>query len=349
MSQTLNQRTKRYHWMDALRGLAVFFVIFAHGIVTIDAKFEGLWPFLQFLGDSFKPFRMPILMLLSGLLVVGSIAKGGKRYFTGKAHHILYPYIVWTVVMFALSIAREILLGKESWDFFDTLLLNPAAHLWFIYNIMVYYAIAFLTVRYRPWLGIAFALVFYAITLLFTENYLLQRLGFYCVFFMTGALAGAQLPKAVAFLEQVNKWVATALFIAGYAYCAFYIEESKELEQFGIGFMIAFFAIIPGFSKLMMAVSKTRISPALEWVGRDSLPIYVLHFPLMYALPVLLSRVYHGDPNLLFFVYIVSILAVCMLVAYLARKTLFFSLFFNSKGWSKVFNRRKTKTSEAMS
>jgi fucose 4-O-acetylase-like acetyltransferase len=84
----------RQGWIDVLRGLAILLIISLHASVIIELFGRKAWaPAVKF-NDLFAPYRMPLLMLLSGLLVEDSLRKGPLLYFEGKFRNIAYPYIL---------------------------------------------------------------------------------------------------------------------------------------------------------------------------------------------------------------------------------------------------------------
>lgn len=46
----------------------------------------------------FAPFRMPLMVFLSGLLVAPSLARGWRRYLKGKLSRVACPYAVWGIL-----------------------------------------------------------------------------------------------------------------------------------------------------------------------------------------------------------------------------------------------------------
>ena len=70
----------RMQWMDLLRGLAVLLVVVLHAASHGGAEVEG-WTLVN---RHLTPFRMPLLMFLSGMLLHRSLAKPLPVYLWGK-------------------------------------------------------------------------------------------------------------------------------------------------------------------------------------------------------------------------------------------------------------------------
>lgn len=76
--------TQRFTRMDAMRGLAIVLVILRHGSTTlIEVEiFAPIW--FQMTEDLPVPFRIPALVLLSGLLVDRAMKKSWREYTVGN-------------------------------------------------------------------------------------------------------------------------------------------------------------------------------------------------------------------------------------------------------------------------
>ena len=69
---------QRRTWMDLLRGIAVVLVVFLHAspLEAGGSGGGGGWD----VNLLFRPFRMPMLLVLSGLLLQHSLSKGARHY-----------------------------------------------------------------------------------------------------------------------------------------------------------------------------------------------------------------------------------------------------------------------------
>ena len=90
----------RMTWMDAMRGFAVLLVMFTHTYTMpqgLDATFSSV-AFANVV-QVFQSWRMPMLVFLSGVLLPRSVSKPLGTYYRGKAERILWPFLVWMVVL----------------------------------------------------------------------------------------------------------------------------------------------------------------------------------------------------------------------------------------------------------
>lgn len=84
--------------MDRLRGIAVLLVIAWHAF-SIPTFFGVAMPSaVQILNDALSTYRIPALLVLSGLLLGRSLAKPLPTYYLGKVRHIAWPFLVWSLI-----------------------------------------------------------------------------------------------------------------------------------------------------------------------------------------------------------------------------------------------------------
>ena len=73
----------RIQWMDVLRGIAVLLVVVLHGADIPYLNGNGVEEWAQ-VNRYLEPFRMPLLMFLSGILLPRSLAKPLRLYAWGR-------------------------------------------------------------------------------------------------------------------------------------------------------------------------------------------------------------------------------------------------------------------------
>lgn len=138
----------RMEWMDVLRGGAIVLVVAFHA-VGIPWWYYDIpvpeWAFAVM--DFFGPFRMPALVLLSGMLLGRALAKPPRRYLAGKARTLIWPFVVWAALE-ALTVSW-LTNGLGVSVLQPALWLSGGTHLWFLLFLTGYYLIA-LVVRRVP-------------------------------------------------------------------------------------------------------------------------------------------------------------------------------------------------------
>ncbi|MUK02436.1 acyltransferase family protein [Vibrio cholerae] len=132
----------RIGWLDSLRGVAILLVVVLHAGEALRMA-VGPTPAVDQFNLFFEPFRMPVLMFLSGVLLPQSVAKPGQEYFAGKVSMVAWPYLLWSLIILAASgDLRPAALGQIFY-------LSPT-YLWYLWFILVFYALAYPLRRLPP-------------------------------------------------------------------------------------------------------------------------------------------------------------------------------------------------------
>lgn len=262
----------RLDWMDALRGTAILLLLVWHAS-SIPFLFGVPVPEALRLANSFfRPYRMPALMLLSGMLLSRSLAKPLPTYYARKLATICWPYLLWMLIARALFVDTDLLpwWAWRSW--------YATTYLWFLFFVGVYFLVAPLWQRFPRWSPVAVAFV---LGVLLPQHSTEQRLAYFAVFFFAGhcfsttlgakLLASRVTPRACAIIGALLG-ASSMVWTESLAYNTW----TAPLSLCGI------WAIIHLFSH----GSRLGSSPHLRFLGRSSIVYYVCHFPIM----VLVSR-----------------------------------------------------------
>lgn len=119
--------------MVLLRGTAVILIAVMHATV------EGGSGAMQVVNVLLEPFRVPMLLVVSGMLLHRSLAKPLRIYVSGKVRRILWPWLVWMVPMIAVWWAT--FAGNP------TAFLVDYTHLWYLTVLLCCYGLAPVTRR----------------------------------------------------------------------------------------------------------------------------------------------------------------------------------------------------------
>lgn len=245
--------------MDALRGIAVLLVIIQHS-VTVPA-YDG-FPSSSELGqinDALAPYRIPLLLALSGMLLHRSLAKGLWTYSEGKLRRIAWPMLLWGPVTVLLTPSLSTVIGA---------FLGPR-HLWFLVVLLFCYAIGVLALRINAiWLCIAL-IGMYSIPVVESQswsNYL-----WFSAYFMFGAWLGPRLQR----WQEAPGWVSAILGIVAALW--------SGLSLAGVALIAPaeFVVSLAGIATLIWVGSRLPRMRLAEWVGQRSIVFYVAHVPAM--------------------------------------------------------------------
>lgn len=104
----------------------------------------GVPRWLLLTNEFFTPFRMPTLMLMSGMLLSRSMSKSLGRFYSGKLRGIVWPYVVWVLVYFWIITG---VWGESGPSGVDDWI--ATSWLWYVFCLGVYYLVAPVT-RFIP-------------------------------------------------------------------------------------------------------------------------------------------------------------------------------------------------------
>ena len=246
--------------MDFLRGAAVVMVVLLHASLATDG--QSGWVINTLL----RPFRMPTLMVLSGLLLERSLAKGLGRYALGKLRGVAWPWLLWSTLMVAIQT--------------ETFLIDPVEYLavgtplWFLGALGCSYALALLVRQVPPWVT-AFVLFSLAGILQARAGALTTYL-WYMSFFFVGA----------ALRPWVDRWLSARpvwpLLLTAVAVAGAFLQVPRGLH---VPFRPdqALLSVAGILAAIWLASRLPRVAPvrAVEWIGRNSIVTYLAHSLLM--------------------------------------------------------------------
>ncbi len=253
-------------------------VVFNHAILFASTLPSGSPEIAWALNQLFAPIRMPLMVFLSGLLVAPSLARGWRPYLRGKARRVLWPYLVWSAVALLLLYLWDIRDGVVGgvtaatvtpWDLLRPLY-DPLEHLWFLYDLFLFYVIALAVTRISPlWIAAA-ALVGAALV----PDFSAMRFLFLLVFFMLGVwmsqhpgtLDRVLAPRWFVWVCAVVSLGLVAAVVLGHGLR--YEAISAPFAAAGIGLAIV----------VARRFGSARALRPLRFVGRDSLVYYIVHW-----------------------------------------------------------------------
>lgn len=246
--------------MDVLRGAAVILVMLMHADLSADGRSDWV------LNNLMRPYRMPTLMLLSGLLLQHSLDKGARRYLIGKVRGVVWPWLLWTGLMIALLTERFL---ADPVGF-----LAVGTHMWFLAALACAYLLALAARRVPHW---AIALVLFSLAGLLQDSHgALTTYLWYGAFFFVGAALRPWLDPWVAARPAVPLLL-TAVAVGG------------ALWQVPRGLYVPFrpdqalIAVVGILAIVWLAARLPRSMPvrAVEWMGRNSIVAYLVHPALL--------------------------------------------------------------------
>lgn len=269
----------RHTWVDVAKGICILLVVLMHSTLGVEKAAGVETPIHQFI-EWARPFRMPDFFLISGLFLASRIDRPWREYLDSKVLHFAYFYVLWLTIQFAVKAPVMIADHGVEATLNDYLMgyLEPFGTLWFIYLLATYFIVTKL-LKSVPKL-IVFA-VGAAMHVLIPEtgHLLIDEFADRFVFFFTGYAAATtifsfadklKVTPAHFLAAGLTVWVVfnTVAVMMGFAF-----EPGLDLaiSFIGIGAVIML--------SVLLAVHSDIIGPALSYLGRNSIIVY-LAFPL---------------------------------------------------------------------
>jgi uncharacterized membrane protein YcfT len=295
---------QRLEWADVAKGVCIVLVVLWHVIMKdllqidwhVKTPFLGAWGSA---GELLLPLRMPLFFAISGFFAANAVRRPWTVIGRTKVAKFLYLYALWLCVHTLLfSVVPDF--GTERADsvlkFLAQLTITPS-NLWYLQALAIYFVVAKVSLRVPPlvMLAAAFALsATAAAELVATPG---DRGGLYqnLVFFLAG-LYGRSLMLRVA---EAATWLRLAAVAVPYLGILVAIEHFGFKTWFGLWPAVSFVAIFLGVTLFSLVTHWAALTRALTSIGRRTLPVYVMHMPILALLHLSLRNLIAHLPGTL--------------------------------------------------
>jgi fucose 4-O-acetylase-like acetyltransferase len=257
-----------------------------------EGKEQAFWWLHEFIYS----FHMPLFFFLSGLFFLPSLSKhsGNGSFLQEKAALILWPFFLWSLLQLLVKV---VMAGKTNHDsslanLIPGLLWAPEAQFWFLYALFVYFVLALMIVRTGGKHALKIMLILglgLNLIRLFWEPQYLYFLMEYFIYFALGiALADSMksLDRRILKIGVVALflWLGSMLIWYGLSIPQQWIGEYRRLilpALAGIAWLVA-------LSWLWQGKPGAKL---LEYLGQQSLPIYLAHIITGSGIRIILMHV----------------------------------------------------------
>ncbi|HFD4523492.1 TPA: acyltransferase family protein, partial [Shigella dysenteriae] len=261
------QNANRNEWVDYAKGFGIVLVVYGHisrGLYNSGIISDTKW--FHFIDSLIYSFHMPLFFFLSGLFLMKSLQVRGLPYFIfNKIDTILYPYLIWSVSLFLNFILISLILSlKEKLKINTTIVIAFS----FLFAIFIYLAFSNI-LDTNPLNYIVHNSVFILSGIVFSYYRLDIKIQNNIVFFATGFI--------VPFIFQA---IYIYKNVMGYKFSVLALAFSL----IGTGVIVA---LCIAFSKL----DKAFIKNLLCFLGRYSMPIYLMHVLVGSGVRIFMSKI----------------------------------------------------------
>ena len=277
----------RLDWVDTGRGIAIVLVALYHAARWLSrAGFDtDGW---QYANTVMSSLRMPLFFVLSGLFARKWMTAPWRQLLRSKLLLFIWVFAIWEIIGSAAFVLGTAANGRRVslWDTAVSLLISPLfprLELWFIWALTLFFVIAKLTRKLHYWLqlGVAGVISMVALTVWLNQTTGLTGSMKYYVFF----LIGLHLRSAVLAFGGTRRRLLLFLGLAGWGLISASLVLLQWREIFGLYFLNCLAGVVGGIalSRLVATI------PIIASVGRQTLPIYLAHTPLIIVTMYVLS------------------------------------------------------------
>ncbi|MCS5717752.1 CapA family protein [Herbiconiux sp. CPCC 205763] len=295
MTDSSPTTTTREAWGDALKGALIILVVLWHVVMKsylqidwqIGVPIPGIWGLF---GDVIWTFLMPLFLLVSGYFAAKAYTRAWSEVARTRVIRFLYLYLLWTLIHAATLWAFPdfpTLVPRSVGQFVEFVTISPP-DTWYLYALAVYFLVAKALSRVRPWLVISAAAVLsIAVSAGFIE--IVSNRGsllYNFTFFLLGLHLAPQIRLSIHRLTPAK----TTMVIAGFliAFAAMRLTGTETLP--GVWPLVSVLGVAMGLAIAPTLARAPVVGAGFTWLGRRSLPIYLLHMPLLALADFLLAE-----------------------------------------------------------
>lgn len=324
----LRQRTAvaegRLEWIDVIRGLAVLLIVFVHGLRALSRSGFDVPLWLEVSASAFEPFRVPLLVFVTGMLLDRSLSKARKTYASGKLRAIGWPFVIWTAVIALVSS------GSLTADGLVHALRYAPSPMWYLQFLLLAYAVAWLTRRVDPLVLATLAVIGSTFA---PSADRVDRMLLLFGLMMAGRWASRSMDRWIVIVRRPQIMAVTSLSATWLAVSSA-AGEGIRYESAWVPWTLCSFGFIIGLSTYLPRTA--ILTRCVGFVGRNSLIYYVLHWPIFVGAFRYAASVDFDRPLVLFCAVGLGVLAVSTLAAHAARLHWLFALPFEFPSGSRL-------------
>lgn len=273
-------------WVNSLKGGCILLVVLYHVVLPGYAEMiphltAGFIPAKLWVAFNYylSPLRMPAFFFVSGLLATnGIINRPWKQVFTSRVTNLFYLYFLWGIIQWLMirGVSSEIMGAQLSsntnaaWadspvEFIKLMLLAMSSS-WYLYALGLFFVFAKIFKEQKAAMLIIALVLNYAAVTKIIPGWGPESLSQYLIFFLLGTFySNIMMRWSEWHRSNILPWAVLAV-LAG-AHAAMGIPRSLFLCMLAILMCIA----------LCRVLNKWFNMSWLNWIGRNTLQIYVLH------------------------------------------------------------------------
>lgn len=318
---------QRNLFLDYFRGIAIIIVVLGHALLLCDETATD--PLLRLI----QTFQMSLLFVISGFSSgFSEPMKNSKSFLLGKVKRILLPYLVWIQIHYILtacvsgyySVVGQLksVLVSQFW-FLRILFLMFLVYWAFV---MIYRALHKLSSG--PLNVLIAAVVAAILTVLISRIPGCGSLLNYLPFFVLGNLLYKLSKKYDAKVYRSAFTILAGILAVVFVVSIVLLSKTQGIIYILIDKSMALSGVAACYivCRLLYAIPwLKKLTTLVEKIGKNTLPVYAIHWCIFFSLPLPLYSVLANSIGLHLSALIVALvwLVLCMVMIYLLQKNKF--------------------------
>lgn len=321
---------KRVPWIDYAKGLSIILVVSTHSMFAeIDSSLYS--DNLFFLNNIIVHMRMPLFFFVSGLFIHKAMTCNREDFLKTKVFNLFYLYVLWSIIVYVTKTLPDYYFFQYSevtnLENILTIFYAPTGMLWFIYALLIFMVITRLAM---PSLKLVF--IFSITCYLFVykvgiSGFLGDRLITNYPFFLLGYLLSRFTLRATDKINSLHLLV-PVLYLSTTSYLL-----ANEISTLRIVELLLSFTAIAACIITVVSIANFKCFSWLGYVGRNTLPIYVMHFFPIGVLRVILPKVIPNQPYLAAVIMVSTSVIFPLLFLMVTRRHKIYWLFQIPSSW----------------
>ncbi|AMR33835.1 hypothetical protein A0256_21535 [Mucilaginibacter sp. PAMC 26640] len=281
----------RLNWIDYAKGVGIILVVFGHVLKGLNTSKLVEPTFYYYAINFIYSFHMPLFFMLSGYFFLASFNKRGTQLFiVNKLETIAYPFLIWSVIQTVIEIKLSGLTNgyKDSASLIE-IFYRPKDQFWFMFALFFINILTVIMFNISKKWGVVISIMLWIICYTFKLRTDLFNKTLINLIYFTG---GIILSVNQSYTKQLltNKYVLLINLVGFCLSLYFYFNFSQKLwyNQIFPQFFGCF--IVIHVAKMLSEVSWLSF---VEYLGINSMIIYLVHILAASGIRIILSRLFH--------------------------------------------------------
>lgn len=284
----------RLAWPDIAKGISILGVILLHACLAVPEGMNGTLAAINHITD---PLRMPLFFLISGYFSVKIMNYSFAELFFRRLWFFVVPYLVWVPIELWLKFSElhanegQEMPGLGTYLWHMVFGMNMA---WFLYALVIFNVVLWLSRNLGPTMGLMVGLSPLLLLPLHSEYLLLGRTILYLPIFIAGARLRPVIREHAAAYRENTRILRSVLMAVG-GYGLFFLWSILPADSIHaipmpgttmlgyeelriVSMLVIQLLVLPaGILAVAWLAHVPVLSPALQFLGRHTLPLYLGH------------------------------------------------------------------------